>query len=74
MLSGARVWQQFLSRLFGHWAGRRRKQYCCPLWADKDAYTHAYLLATGILSGESLQSRKQETLGESLGGQPADQV
>jgi hypothetical protein len=74
MLSRAQVWQQSLSRLFGHWAGRRRKQYYCPLWVDKDAYTHAYLLASGILSGESLQSRKQETLGESLGEQAADQV
>jgi hypothetical protein len=49
MVSKARVWRQSLSRGFGHWAGKRSRQYACPVWADKDAYTYAFLKAAGII-------------------------
>jgi hypothetical protein len=49
MIFKARVWHQSLSRNFGLWVGRRNKLYSCPMWADKQAYTHAYLLAKGII-------------------------
>ena len=49
MITQTRIWRQHLSREFGHWAGRRGRQYSCPVWADKDAYTHAYLRAKGII-------------------------
>jgi hypothetical protein len=33
----------------GHRAGKRSQKYACPVWADMDAYTHAFLKAAGII-------------------------
>ena len=49
MLSQARIWHQSVSREFGYWVGKHSRLYSCPLWADKAAYTHAYLQARGII-------------------------
>ena len=49
MIREAHNWHQPLSRDFGSWAGRRDWLYSCPLWADKDVYTHGYLWAKAIL-------------------------
>lgn len=49
MIPKARIWHQSLSRDFGSWAGRRNRMYSCPVWAEKAAYTQAYLRAKGII-------------------------
>ena len=49
MISKARIWHQSLSRDFGSWTGRCGRLYSCPMWADKHAYTEAYLRAKGII-------------------------
>jgi hypothetical protein len=49
MISRARKWHQSLSRDLGYWAGKRNRLYSCPVRADNDAYTHAYLRAKGII-------------------------
>lgn len=54
MLSQARIWRQSLSREFGYWVGKHSRQYSCPLWADKDAYTYAYLRARGIIRSNEI--------------------
>ena len=49
MISKVQIWHRASSRYFGHWAGERRWRYACPVWANKDAYTHGFLTATGII-------------------------
>ena len=49
MLARARKWHKFLSREFGDRNGKRGGRYSCPVWADIDDYTQAYLRATGII-------------------------
>jgi hypothetical protein len=49
MISQTRVWREYISRNFGRWDGKCGRHYSCPLWADKDAYTSAYLRAKGII-------------------------
>ena len=49
MLARARQWHKSLSRKLGHRDGRCRSRYSCPVWADIDAYTRAYLKAKGII-------------------------
>ncbi len=54
MLSQARMWHQSVSREFGYWVGKHSRLYSCPLWADKAAYTHAYLEARGIIRSSEI--------------------
>lgn len=49
MISKVRIWHRSLSQDFGYWAGKHSRHYACPVWADKDAYTRAFLKATGIV-------------------------
>jgi hypothetical protein len=49
MLTNGQRWRQSLSRGFGRWRAKRRSPYGCPFWAEKDAYTVAYLQANGII-------------------------
>jgi len=49
MISRARTLHRLLSRDYGHWAAKRRRKYACPVWADRDAYTHAFLKTAGII-------------------------
>jgi len=49
MISRMRIWHRSLSHHVGHSAGKRSQKYSCPVWADKGAYTHAFLKASGII-------------------------
>lgn len=58
MVSKVRIWRRSLSWDFGSWAGKHNRPYSCPVWADNDAYTQAYLLAKGIIRAYAA-TRKQ---------------
>jgi hypothetical protein len=49
MLTKLQVWHRVLSRWFGHWCAKHNMPYRCPMWANNDAYTAAYLEAKGII-------------------------
>jgi hypothetical protein len=49
MLARSQTLHRLLSHRFGYWFGKRGGRYSCPLWADKDAYTVAYLRGGGII-------------------------
>ena len=50
MLTRPQAWRRVLSHWFGYWCAKHNRPYCCPLWANNDAYTVAYLEAKGIIS------------------------
>jgi len=50
MLTKPRVWRRVLSHWFGYWCGKHNRPYCCPLSANNDAYTVAYLEAKRIIT------------------------
>jgi hypothetical protein len=49
MLTKLQVWHRVLSQWFGHWCAKHNRPYGCPMWANNDAYTAAYLEAKGII-------------------------
>ncbi len=49
MLAHSQTLHRSLSRRISSWFGKRGGRYACPPWADKDAYTVAYLEARGII-------------------------
>jgi hypothetical protein len=49
MFTKPQVWHRVLSHWFGHWCAKHNMPYGCPMWANNNAYTVAYLEAKGII-------------------------
>jgi hypothetical protein len=54
MLSKRQNWHQALSHRFGYWVAKNGSSYSCPFWADKDAFTLAYLHGKGIIESHEI--------------------
>jgi hypothetical protein len=55
MLTKAENMHRSLSHRFGFWLGKSGREYSCPLWVDKEAFTIAYLKAKGIIRPQEVR-------------------